>query len=69
MNIDPTMSVEDSINDERIIVTDEFIRELEKEIQMDNTFLHGNIEQNILIEKKIFRIKLVKSIMLLLLNY
>lgn len=44
MIIEPTMNVEDNINDERIIVTDDFIRELEKEIQMENTFSQGNIE-------------------------
>lgn len=47
------MNVEDSINDERIIVTDDFIRELEKEIQMENMFSQGNIE-HFLIRKNIF---------------
>lgn len=49
------MNVEESINDERIIVTDAFIRELEKEIQMKNMFLQGNIE-DFLIRKKIFQL-------------
>lgn len=47
------MNVEDSFNDERIIVTDTFIRELEKEILVENTFLQGNFEK-ILFAKKTF---------------
>lgn len=35
--------MEDNINDESMIKTDVFIRELEKELQTENTFLQGKI--------------------------